>query len=231
MCLIGTFFACFKNGCFPEEYGQEVAMVLHNHTEMYGHTARETFSRIPQVLELPNLLAIQKESFQWFMEEGLREVLEEISPIHDYSGGLILDFIDHRFEDLPEYSIEESKERNVNYARKLKVKVRLIKMEEGEIKEVKEQEVYFGDIPMMTPSGTFIINGAERIIVSQLIRSPGVYYDQAYDKAGNTEISSTVIPNRGAWIEFDNDANGVVNVRIDRTRKLPATTLLSLIHI
>ena len=204
-------------------------MVLHNHTEMYGHTARETFSRIPQVLELPNLLAIQKESFQWFMEEGLREVLEEISPIHDYSGGLILDFIDHRFEDLPEYSIEESKERNVNYARKLKVKVRLIKMEEGEIKEVKEQEVYFGDIPMMTPSGTFIINGAERIIVSQLIRSPGVYYDQAYDKAGNTEISSTVIPNRGAWIEFDNDANGVVNVRIDRTRKLPATTLIRIL--
>ena len=201
-------------------------MVLHNHTEMYGYTARETFSRIPQVLELPNLLAIQKESFQWFMEEGLSEVLEEISPIRDYSGGLILDFIDHRFDDQPEYSIEEAKERNVNYAKKLKVKVRLIKMEEGEIKEVKEQEVYFGDIPMMTPSGTFIINGAERVIVSQLIRSPGVYYDQAYDKAGNTEISSTVIPNRGAWIEFDNDANGVVNVRIDRTRKLPATTLI-----
>ncbi|MCI6156617.1 MAG: DNA-directed RNA polymerase subunit beta, partial [Peptoniphilaceae bacterium] len=199
---------------------------MHNHTKMYGKTERQSFSRIPQVLELPNLLAIQKDSFEWFLKEGLREVLEDISPIRDYSGGLILDFVDYHFDEEMEYTVEEAKERDVNYSRKLKVKVRLVKMEDGEIMDVKEQEVYLGDIPMMTPSGTFIINGAERVIVSQLIRSPGVYYAKDYDKSGNTMISSTVIPNRGAWLEYDNDANGVVNVRIDRTRKLPATTLI-----
>nr|WP_072514512.1 DNA-directed RNA polymerase subunit beta [Ndongobacter massiliensis] len=199
---------------------------MYNHTAMYGKTRRRSFSRIPQALELPNLLAIQQESFQWFLHTGLREVLEDISPIRDYSGDLILEFVDYYFEDEAEYSVQEAKERDVNYARKLKVKVRLIKTRDGEILEVKEQEVYLGDVPMMTPSGTFIINGAERVVVSQLVRSPGVYYAREFDKSGNTMISSTVIPNRGAWLEYDNDANGVVNVRIDRTRKLPATTLI-----
>ena len=199
---------------------------MHNHTQLYGRTVRQSFSRIPQVLDFPNLLAIQKNSFEWFMNDGLREVLEDVSPIRDYSGNLVLDFVDYYFEDEPEYSVEESKERDVNYARKLKVKVRLIKIDEGEIMDVKEQEVFLGDIPMMTDSGTFIINGAERVIVSQLIRSPGVYYARDFDKSGNTMISSTVIPNRGAWLEYDNDAHGVVNIRIDRTRKLPATTLI-----
>ena len=201
-------------------------MVMHNHTEMYGRTARETFSRIPSVLEFPNLLDIQKNSFQWFLDEGLGEVLADISPIRDYSGGLVLEFVDYSFDEESEYSVEEAKERDVNYSKKLRVKVRLIKMDEGEIMDVKEQEVFLGDIPMMTPTGTFIINGAERTIVSQLIRSPGVYYTSSYDKSGSLEVASTVIPNRGAWLEYDNDANGVVNVRIDRTRKLPATTLI-----
>ncbi|MDD7732275.1 MAG: DNA-directed RNA polymerase subunit beta [Firmicutes bacterium] len=199
---------------------------MHNHTEMYGRTARETFSRIPSVLEFPNLLDIQKNSFQWFLDEGLGEVLADISPIRDYSGGLVLEFVDYSFDEESEYSVEEAKERDVNYSKKLRVKVRLIKMDEGEIMDVKEQEVFLGDIPMMTPTGTFIINGAERTIVSQLIRSPGVYYTSSYDKSGSLEVASTVIPNRGAWLEYDNDANGVVNVRIDRTRKLPATTLI-----
>ena len=199
---------------------------MNNHTVMYGKTARQSFSRIPTVMELPNLLSIQKDSYQWFLEEGLKEVLDDISPISDYSGGLVLEFVDYYFEEETEYSVEESKERDATYSRKLKVKVRLIKMSEGEIQEVKEQEVYLGDIPMMTPSGTFVINGAERVIVSQLVRSPGVYYARDFDKSGNTLISSTVIPNRGAWLEYDNDAHGVVNIRIDRTRKLPATTLI-----
>ena len=199
---------------------------MHNHTEMYGRTERETFSRIPSVLEFPNLLDIQKNSFEWFLEEGLGEVLADISPIRDYSGGLVLEFVDYTFDDESEYSVEEAKERDVNYSKKLRVKVRLIKMDEGEIMDVKEQEVFLGDIPMMTPTGTFIINGAERTIVSQLIRSPGVYYTSSFDKSGSLEVASTVIPNRGAWLEYDNDANGVVNVRIDRTRKLPATTLI-----
>lgn len=201
-------------------------MAINNHAEMYGRTKRETFSRIPSTLDFPNLLAIQKTSFDWFLKEGLREVLSDISPIRDYSGGLILEFIDYKFDEDSEYTLEEAKERDVNYSKKLRIKVRLIKMEEGEIMDVKEQDVFLGDIPMMTPSGTFIINGAERVVVSQLIRSPGVYYTKSFDKSGNTQISSTVIPNRGAWLEYDNDANGVVNVRIDRTRKLPATTLI-----
>ncbi len=208
------------------ENGKGVDMTMHNHTVMYGKTERQSFSRIPVALELPNLLAIQKDSYKWFTEDGLREVLADISPIRDFSGGLIMEFVDFHFDEETEYSVEEAKERDTSYARKLRVKVRLIKMDDGEIMDVKEQEVYLGDIPMMTPSGTFIINGAERVIVSQLIRSPGVYYAQEFDKSGNTMISSTVIPNRGAWIEYDNDANGVVNVRIDRTRKLPATTLI-----
>lgn len=199
---------------------------MNNHAVKYGKTERQSFSRISEALELPNLLAIQTESYDWFIKQGLREVLEDISPIRDYSGDLVLEFIDYYFDEEPKYTVQEAKERDANYSRPLKVKTRLVKMKDGNIMEVREQEVFLGDIPMMTESGTFIINGAERVIVSQLVRSPGVYYSQDFDKSGNTMISSTVIPNRGAWLEYDNDSNNIVNVRIDRTRKLPATTLI-----
>lgn len=193
------------------------------HTAKYGKTERVSYSRIPEALDLPSLLEIQLESYQWFVKEGLKEVFEDISPIQDYTGGLILEFVDHYFEERPKYSEQEAKDRDANYSCKLKVKVRLINRE---TEEVKEQEVFMGDFPLMTDSGTFIINGAERVIVSQLVRSPGVYYNEEIDKSGNKLFSSTVIPNRGAWLEYDSDANDIVNVRIDRTRKLPATTLI-----
>ncbi|MDY6064741.1 MAG: DNA-directed RNA polymerase subunit beta [Finegoldia sp.] len=193
------------------------------HTEKYGVTERVSFSRNKKVLDFPNLIAVQTESFKWFVEEGIREVFDDISPIQDYAGSLVLEIVDYYFEDNPKYTIQEAKDRDANYSKPLKVKVRLINTE---TEELKEQEVFMGDFPMMTDSGTFIINGAERVIVSQLVRSPGVYYSEEIDKSGNSIFSSTIIPNRGAWIEMDTDASGVVNVKIDRTRKLPATTLL-----
>ena len=193
------------------------------HKQMYGRTERYSFSKIPQVLDLPNLLKVQKDSYNWFINEGLGEILEDISPIEDYNGNLILEFVDYSFDEKPKYTIEESKDKDVTYSKSLKVKARLINKE---TEEVKEQEVFMGDFPMMTDSATFVINGAERVIVSQLVRSPGVYYAQELDKSGNKLYSSTVIPNRGAWIEFDTDASHAVNVRLDRTRKLPATTLV-----
>ncbi|QQK07181.1 DNA-directed RNA polymerase subunit beta [Miniphocaeibacter halophilus] len=193
------------------------------HKEQYGITERVSYSRIQKVLDLPNLIAVQKNSYDWFLKEGLREVFDDISPISDYAGSLVLEFIDYYLEETPKYSEVEAKDRDANYSCPLKVKVRLINKE---TEEVKEQEVFMGDFPMMTNSGTFIINGAERVIVSQLVRSPGVYYGEEIDKSGNKLYSSTVIPNRGAWLEYDTDANGVISVRIDRTRKLPVTTLL-----
>ncbi|HHX67325.1 MAG TPA: DNA-directed RNA polymerase subunit beta, partial [Gallicola sp.] len=193
------------------------------HKEQYGITERMSYSRIQKVLDLPNLIAVQKNSYDWFLEEGLREVFDDISPISDYAGSLVLEFVDYYLEETPKYSEVEAKDRDANYSCPLKVKVRLINKE---TEEVKEQEVFMGDFPMMTNSGTFIINGAERVIVSQLVRSPGVYYGEEIDKSGNKLYSSTVIPNRGAWLEYDTDANGVISVRIDRTRKLPVTTLL-----
>ncbi|MDO5689958.1 MAG: DNA-directed RNA polymerase subunit beta [Tissierellia bacterium] len=193
------------------------------HTVKYGYTERVSFSRIPQVLELPDLIAVQRDSYDWFLEEGLKEVFEDASPISDYAGSLVLEFVDYYMEDKTKYTQDEAKDRDASYSSPLKVKVRLINKETG---EVKEQEVFMGDFPKMTDDGTFIINGAERVIVSQLVRSPGVYYASEIDKSGTKLFSSTVIPNRGAWIEYDSDANGVVNVRIDRTRKLPVTTLL-----
>lgn len=193
------------------------------HTEKYGKTERESYSRIPQALELPNLLSVQTESYEWFIKEGLGEVFKDISPIQDFTGSMVLEFVDYYFEDKSKYTEEEAKERDTNYSCPLKVKVRLINKE---TEEVKEQEVFMGDFPLMTDSGTFIINGAERVIVSQLVRSPGVYYQVEVDKSGNKLFSSTVIPNRGAWIEYDTDSNNIVNVRIDRTRKLPATALI-----
>jgi DNA-directed RNA polymerase subunit beta len=193
------------------------------HKELFGKTERVSFSKIPQVLDLPNLLKVQKDSYQWFLDKGLGEILEDISPIEDYNGNLILEFVGYEFDEETKYSVEESKARDTTYSRDLKVKARLINKE---TEEVKEQEVFMGDFPMMTDSATFVINGAERVIVSQLVRSPGVYYASELDKSGNPMFSSTVIPNRGAWIEFDTDASHVVNVRLDRTRKLPATTLV-----
>ena len=193
------------------------------HKELFGKTERVSFSKFPQVLDLPNLLKVQKDSYRWFIEEGLGEILEDISPIEDYNGNLILEFVGYDFDDETKYTIEEAKYKDTTYSRDLKVKARLINKE---TEEVKEQEVFMGDFPMMTDSATFVINGAERVIVSQLVRSPGVYYASELDKSGDKMYSSTVIPNRGAWIEFDTDAAHTVNVRLDRTRKLPATTLV-----
>jgi len=188
----------------------------------YGRRMRRSYSRINEVLELPNLIEIQQKSYQWFLEEGLREMFQDISPIEDFTGNLVLEFIDYSLGE-PKYTVEEAKERDVTYAAPLRVKVRLINKETG---EVKEQEVFMGDFPLMTETGTFIINGAERVIVSQLVRSPSVYYSMKIDKNGKPMYTATVIPNRGAWLEFETDAKDILYVRIDRTRKIPVTVLL-----
>ena len=186
------------------------------------HRQRRTYSRINEVLGLPNLIEIQQKSYQWFLDEGLREMFQDISPIQDFTGNLVLEFIDYSLGE-PKYDVDESKERDVTYAAPLRVKVRLLNKETG---EVKEQEVFMGDFPLMTETGTFIINGAERVIVSQLVRSPSVYYNQKVDKNGKQAFTATVIPNRGAWLELETDAKDVIYVRIDRTRKIPVTVLL-----
>jgi DNA-directed RNA polymerase subunit beta len=189
----------------------------------YGrHRQRRSYARISEVLELPNLIEIQTASYQWFLDEGLREMFQDISPIDDFTGNLSLEFIDYSLGE-PKYSVGESKERDVTYAAPLRVKVRLINKETG---EVKDQDVFMGDFPLMTETGTFVINGAERVIVSQLVRSPSVYYSGKLDKNGKKGYTATVIPNRGAWLEYETDAKDVVYVRIDRTRKLPVTVLL-----
>ena len=190
---------------------------------MLGKTKRMSFARINELLEKPNLIEIQRKSYEWFLEEGLKEAFKDISPIEDYTGNLSLEFIDYELDEDPKYDVEECKERDVNYAVPLRVQVRFINKETSEI---KEQKVFMGDFPLMTDKGTFIINGAERVIVSQLVRSPGPYYDGKIDKVGTKLFSSTIIPNRGAWLEYETDSNDVVSVRIDRTRKLPATTLI-----
>ncbi|MCH6268785.1 DNA-directed RNA polymerase subunit beta, partial [Bacillus sp. FJAT-50051] len=189
----------------------------------YGrHRKRRSYARISEVLELPNLIEIQTSSYQWFLDEGLREMFQDISPIEDFTGNLSLEFIDYSLGD-PKYSVEESKERDVTYSAPLRVKVRLVNKETG---EVKDQDVFMGDFPLMTETGTFVINGAERVIVSQLVRSPSVYFSGKTDKNGKKGYTATVIPNRGAWLEYETDAKDVVYVRIDRTRKLPVTVLL-----
>ena len=185
--------------------------------------ARVTYSRIAEVLEIPNLIEVQKESYDWFISDGLREVFRDISPITDYSGNLVLDLIDLKLDGKPKYTIEECKERDATYAASLRVKCRL---HNKEVDEIKEQDIFMGDFPLMTDNGTFIINGAERVIVSQLMRSPGIYYGIDHDKVGKVLISSNIIPNRGAWLEFDTDSNDVFYVRIDRTRKVPVTVLM-----
>ena len=189
---------------------------------------RKTFSKIGDFIEIPNLLKVQKDSYDWFIKEGLGEVLKDISPIEDYSGNLVLEFFDYYMENKTKYSLEESKTRDATYSTRLHVKVRLINRETGEI---KEQEIYLGDFPLMTDSGTFVINGAERVVVSQLVRSPGCYYDSSYDKVGKKLYTATVMPIRGAWLEYETDSNDVFWVRIDRTRKLPVTTLLRAIGL
>ena len=197
--------------------------LLTSQLVQYGrYRQRRSYARISEVLDLPNLIEIQTASYEWFLEEGLKEMFTDISPIEDFSGNLSLEFIDYSLGDY-KYPVEESKERDVTFSAPLRVKVRLINNQTG---EVKEQEVFMGDFPLMTDTGTFIINGAERVIVSQLVRSPSVYYNDKIDKNGKRGLTATVIPNRGAWLEFETDARDVVYVRIDRTRKLPITVLL-----
>ena len=190
----------------------------------YEKASRIDFSKVGDYIEMPNLIKVQKDSYDWFIEEGLGEVLKDISPIEDYSGNLVLEFFDYYMEDKTKYTEEEAKERDATYSTRLHVKVRLINRETGEI---KEQEIYLGDFPLMTDSGTFIINGAERVVVSQLVRSPGSYYESVFDqKTGKRNYTSTVMPLRGAWIEYETDSSDVFYVRVDRTRKLPVTVLL-----
>ena len=188
-----------------------------------GSNTRMSFSKIDEVLEMPNLIEVQKNSYKWFLQEGLKEVFKDVSGITDYTGNLVLDFVNYKLDDKPNYSVEECKERDATYAAALRVNARLLNKESGEI---KESEVFMGDFPLMTDSGTFVINGAERVIVSQLVRSPGVYYKMEYDKTGKELFSATVIPNRGAWLEYENDANDVFYVRIDKNRKLPVTVFI-----
>jgi DNA-directed RNA polymerase subunit beta len=197
--------------------------LLTGQVVQYGrHRQRRSYARISEVLELPNLIEIQTASYEWFLEEGLREMFQDISPIEDFAGNLSLEFVDYSLGE-PKYPVDEAKERDVTYNAPLRVKVRLLNNETG---EVKEQEVFMGDFPLMTDTGTFVINGAERVIVSQLVRSPSVYFSEKVDKNGKRGHTATVIPNRGAWLEFETDAKDVVHVRIDRTRKLPITVLL-----
>ncbi len=193
-----------------------------------SNSVRMSYSRIDEILEMPNLIEVQKDSYKWFLDEGLKEVFQDISPITDYSGNLILEFIDFSLDKEPKYSIEECKERDATFAAPLRVKARL---RNKDVDEIKEQEIFMGDFPLMTETGTFIINGAERVIVSQLVRSPGIYYNMEHDKTGKYLISATVIPNRGAWLEYETDSNDIFYVRIDRTRKVPVTVLIRALGI
>jgi len=196
---------------------------LAGHVVKYGkHRERRSFALISEVLELPNLIEIQTDSYQWFLDEGLREMFEDILPIEDFNGNLSLEFVDYELKE-PKYTVAEARSHDANYSAPLHVVLRLVNRETGEI---KSQEVFFGDFPLMTEQGTFIINGAERVIVSQLVRSPGVYFHGKVDKNGKEGFGSTVIPNRGAWLEMETDAKDISYVRIDRTRKIPLTTLV-----
>ena len=193
------------------------------HPVKLGRNTRMSYGKIREVIDMPNLIEIQKNSYDWFLSEGLKEVFHDVSPITDYAGNLVLEFIDYRIDMNPKYDIEECKERDATYAAPLRVKVRLINKETG---EVKEQEIFMGDFPIMTPSGTFIINGAERVIVSQLVRAPSVYFAEKFDKIGKKLFSSQVIPNRGAWLEYETDSNDLFHVKIDKMRKTPITVLI-----
>ncbi len=193
------------------------------HPVQVGKRTRMSFAKVKDVTEMPNLIEVQLDSYEWFLREGLLEVFDDVNPISNFTGNLVLEFVNYKLDmNNIKYSVEECKERDCTYAAPLKVSVRLTNNETGEI---KEQEVFMGDFPLMTEQGTFIINGAERVIVSQLVRSPGVYYSNTVDKSGKKLFSSTVIPNRGAWLEYETDSNDVIYVRIDKTRKLPITIL------
>ncbi|HYK53763.1 MAG TPA: hypothetical protein VEV38_09565, partial [Candidatus Eremiobacteraceae bacterium] len=193
---------------------------------------RFTFAKIPHVLDVPDLIELQRDSFNWFITEGLREAFSSISPIKDFTGNLVLEFGEHSLGE-PKYSVEECRERDMTYCAPLRVRVRLITSESGEIKGIPDQEIFMGDFPLMTEKGTFLINGAERVIVSQLVRSPGVYFLQDTDTNTRPIYTATVIPNRGAWIEFESDngskndtTEGTIGVRIDKTRKIMVTTFV-----
>ena len=193
-----------------------------------GTNTRMSFSRIEEVLEMPNLIEVQKNSYDWFLKEGLMEVLHDVSPIVDYSGNLVIDFVDYTTDMVPKYPVEECKDRDVNFASPLKIKVRLENKATG---EVKQQEIFMGDFPLMTDNGSFIINGAERVVVSQIVRSPGIYYEANMDKSGKRVFSATIIPYRGAWLEYETDLNDVLYVRIDKNRKMPITVLIRALGI
>ena len=191
--------------------------------EKFGKTTRMTFSKINEVMQIPNLIEVQKDSYKWFLDKGLKEVFRDVAEITDFSGNLALSFVDYRMDDTPKYTVKECKERDTTYAAPLKVTARLLNKETGEI---KENEIYMGDFPLMTESGTFVINGAERVIISQLVRSPSVYFDMTHDKTGKELYSATVIPNRGAWLEYETDQNDLFYVRIDKNRKIYITTFI-----
>lgn len=193
------------------------------HLVKYGkHRTRRSYASIKEVLDVPNLIEIQTASYQWFLDEGIKEMFGDIMPIDDFQGTLSLEYVDYQLME-PKYNIDEAREHDANYSAPLHVTLRLTNHETGEI---KSQDVFFGEFPLMTEQGTFIINGAERVIVSQLVRSPGIYYNQENDKNGRPRYGTTVIPNRGAWLEYETDAKGIANVRIDRTRKLLMTELV-----
>lgn len=208
---------------FPQINKGVIEPMVNVKPKQLGKNVRMSFGKINEVLDMPNLIEVQKNSYKWFLEEGLKEVFRDVSAISDYNGNLVLNFVDYRIDEEPKYSIAECKERDVTYAAPLRVKVTLWNKETG---DVKENEVFMGDFPLMTDSGTFIINGAERVIVSQLVRSPGVYYSFEKDKTGKDLFKATVIPNRGAWLEYEMDSNDVVYVRIDKNRKIPLTTFI-----
>ena len=191
--------------------------------EKFGKTTRMTFSKINEVMQIPNLIEVQKDSYKWFLDKGLKEVFRDVAEITDFSGNLALSFVDYRMDDTPKYTVKECKERDTTYAAPLRVTARLLNKETGEI---KENEIYMGDFPLMTESGTFVINGAERVIISQLVRSPSVYFDMTHDKTGKELYSATVIPNRGAWLEYETDQNDLFYVRIDKNRKIYITTFI-----
>ena len=189
----------------------------------YGRTTRMSYARAEEIQEMPHLLEIQKNSYKWFLEEGLREVFKGVATITDFSGNLELSFVDYSMNEKPKYTEEECKARDATYAAPLKVSVRL---RNRETEEIKEQEIFMGDFPLMTANGTFVINGAERVIVSQIVRSPGVYFTKSTDKTNSSVYGTTVIPYHGAWLEYETDLNDMFYARIDKNRKLPATLLL-----
>ena len=188
-----------------------------------GTNVRESFSKIEAACDMPNLIEVQKDSYKWFLEEGFNEVLRDVSPVVDFSGNLSIEFTDFTIDPNPRYSVEECKDRAVTYDTHIKVGVRLVNKATGELKTA---QIYMGDFPLMTENGTFVINGAERVIISQLVRSPGIYYADAVDKQGKHNYTAQVIPYRGAWLEYENDASGIYYVKIDKTRKIPISILI-----